>query len=765
MNQASLQTILELIEQLRLSLDRSDDAVQSTIARIEATLIQAQAQFRQTQQHLQQTKLQLQRLQFERQNLQVEQQQLRQQNEQATQQAVQRILQAEHERERLYNQLQQRIQELEGGLQFTIAERNQYRGRLAAVESSKFWQIRTQWLLLKNQLTGGKESPLWTPDLPDRATLLLESPFLEPSPEPAEESAQSATKTNHETDYDRWRNHYFPRPADYEQMAETVAVFPYKPLISVIVPVFNPPEPFLRAAIDSVIAQIYPNWELCLADDASTAPHVQAVLKEYAAQDGRIKATFRAEQGHIAQCSNSALELTAGEFVALLDHDDLLTPDALYAVVLLLNQHPEADFIYSDEDKIDEQGHFSHPAFKPDWVPDSFLCRMYTCHLAVYRRAILNQIDGFRLGYEGSQDYDLVLRFTEQTSQIFHIPKILYHWRIHPASIAESSAAKPYAYTAAKQALEDALVRRGEPGQVIDVPNHPGHYIIRYQISDYKRVSIIIPTRDLGEMLDHCLNSIFLQSTYPNYEVIVVDNGSIEPATQIILEKWQIQEPDRFRFYSLDIPFNYSAINNFAVTKAQGEFLLFLNNDTAVITPDWITAMVEQAQRASIGAVGARLLYPDHTIQHAGIVLGIAAATGHSHKHFAADAFGYLGQIVSVCNYAAVTGACLMCRTEAFKAVRGFEEALAVSYNDIDLCLKFLEKGFQNVYLPHVQLYHYESKSRGQDITPEKQARFFAETDWMRQRWADWMKRDPYYSPNLTIQHQDYRLREPMGGH
>jgi glycosyltransferase involved in cell wall biosynthesis len=651
---------------------------------------------------------------------------------------------------RQVRQLQQNLQPLQSQLQQTErekqlaeAERDQYKGRLQAIETSKFWQLRNRWIRLKNQLLGRQDALDWQPELP-------ELPPIEPPPPIPEESP-----------YDRWQRYYAPRSADYQRMAETVSILPYKPVISVIVPVYNTPAVFLQEAIESVLHQIYPHWELCLADDASTEPQVQTILQDYAARDARIKVMQRSENGHIARCSNSALELATGEYIALLDHDDLLTPDALYEVVLLLNRHSEADLIYSDEDKLDEQGHLKNPAFKPDWAPDSFLCRMYTCHLGVYRRAIVQQIGGFRPGYEGSQDYDLVLRFTEQTDRIFHIPKILYHWRIHPDSIAQSAAAKPYAYDASQRALAEALVRRGEPGQVLPIPQHPGHYLIRYQITHPQLVSVIIPTRDLGEMLDACLNSIFSQTTYPAYEVIVIDNGSIEPETQTILQKWQNLQPDRFRYYSLDIPFNYSKINNFAVTKAQGEYFLFLNNDVTIITPDWITAMVEQAQRSSIGAVGAKLLYPDQTIQHAGVVLGIAASTGHGHKHHPADAFGYMGQIVSICNYSAVTGACLMCRREVFEAVGGFEEQLAVSYNDIDLCLKFRERGLHNVYLPHVQLYHYESKSRGQDVSPEKQARFFRETDWMQQRWATWMQRDPYYNPNLTRKHQDYRILDP----
>ena len=310
--------------------------------------------------------------------------------------------------------------------------------------------------------------------------------------------------------------------------------------------------------------------------------------------------------GHISHASNSALEIATGEYVALLDHDDLLAPHALAEVVKLLNKHPEADFIYSDEDKIDEQNFHSDPAFKQDWCPDSFLSKMYTCHLGVYRHAILKQISGFRAGFEGSQDYDLVLRFTEQTvpERIFHIPNILYHWRIHMLSTAAYSDAKPYAYIAGQKAISEAIARRGEPGEVIRKENYPGVYTVRYEITTHKLVSIIIPTKDLADTLNLCLDSIFTESTYPNYEVIVIDNGSVEHQTAECLEYWQQQQPERFKYCAYDIPFNYSQLNNYGAAQAEGDFLLFLNNDTKVITPDWIEAMVEQAQRQSIGAVG-----------------------------------------------------------------------------------------------------------------------------------------------------------------
>jgi GT2 family glycosyltransferase len=563
----------------------------------------------------------------------------------------------------------------------------------------------------------------------------------------------------HQEQYARWLSKNFPREADLKKMAETVEIFPYKPVISIIMPVFNPPEQFLRAAIASVLEQVYPNWELCIADDASTKPDVKSVLEEYAHKDARIKVVFRTENGHISQASNSALELATGEFISLLDHDDCLTPDALYEVALLLNRHPEADMIYSDEDKIDQQNRLKDPFFKPEWCPDSFLSRMYTCHLGTYRRSLVEQIGGFRVGYEGSQDYDLVLRLTEKTSNIFHIPKILYHWRIHPESTAAGVAGvKSYAQLAAEKAIAEALARRNEPGKVTGIPEFPGNYSVRYEISNYKRVSIIIPTRNLGTILNKCLESIFQKSTYPDYEVIVIDNGSTEAKTLSIISQWLEQQPERFKCYPLDIPFNYSQLNNYAASKAEGDYLLFLNNDTEVVTPDWIEAMVEQAQRASIGAVGALLLYPDNSIQHAGVVLGLGGVAAHSHRYFPATTPGYVCQVKTINNYSAITGACLMCRREIFAEIGGFDETLAVAYNDIDLCLEMSNLGYRNVYLPHVVLYHYESKSRGYEDTPEKITRLHKEADYLLSKWQKIVENDPCYSPNLTRDREDYSI-------
>ena len=556
--------------------------------------------------------------------------------------------------------------------------------------------------------------------------------------------------------YQQWLNKNYPRKADLHQMAETLSIFHHKPVISAIVPVFNPTERFLREAIESVLQQIYPYWELCIADDASSKPHVREILQEYLARDKRIKVAFRSENGHISRASNTALELATGEFIALLDHDDVLTPDAFYEAVLLLNRFPDADMIYSDEDKIQEDGQLREPFFKPDWCPDSFLSRMYTAHLGIYRRSLIDKIGGFRVGYEGSQDYDLVLRLTEETDKIFHIPKILYHWRIHDNSTASNLANKNYATDAAKKAISEALSRRKESATVLPAPG--GYHLVRYDIQDFKLVSIIVPTKDLGDTLDNCLKSIFEKTRYPHYEIVLIDNGSTEARALEVIDQWRIREPNRFKCEPLNIPFNYSKLNNYAVKHSNGDYLLFLNNDTEVLREDWIDAMVEQAQRPCIGAVGGLLLYPDDTIQHAGVIAGIGDVAGHSHKYYSASANGYFGQIQTINNYSAITAACLMCRRDVFEAIGGFEEELTVAFNDVDFCFKIVEKGYRNIYLPYVVLYHYESKSRGYEDTVEKLLRANSEIKYMQQKWKSRIERDPCYNPNLTGKTEDYGI-------
>jgi O-antigen biosynthesis protein len=623
------------------------------------------------------------------------------------------------------------------------------------MESSKFWQLKCQWSKFR------QKSRIIDANLTKKIRSKLKNKITRISSKLSYYAALINNEPNVSNDiqYQRWLRKHYPRPQDFDIIKTQTLALAYQPLISIIVPVYNPEQKFLEEAIASVIEQIYPHWELCLVDDCSSKPYVKSILESYCQKDQRIKVVYHQQNQHICRASNSALEIATGEYVALMDHDDRLAPHALSEIVKLLNQNPEADFIYSDEDKIDTKNIHQDPFFKPDWCPDSMLSRMYTCHLGVYRRSLMQELGGFRVGFEGSQDYDLVLRLTEKTNHIFHLPQVLYHWRIHPQSTSASLDAKPYAALAAQKAIQEAITRRQEPGKVLMKPNFAGVYTVRYDIPDCKLVSIIIPTKDLADTLDTCLKSIFSQTTYPNYEVIVIDNGSVEPKTSQCLKYWQEQEPQRFRSYDYDIPFNYSQINNYAVEQAQGDYLLFLNNDTEVNTPDWIEAMVEQSQRKSIGAVGSLLLYPDNTVQHAGVIMGLGGVAGHSHNHFPASAPGYLSQLVSINNYSAVTAACLMCRREVFESVGGFESQLAIAFNDVDFCLKLLSSGYRNVYLPHVVLYHYESKSRGSEDTLLKQARFAQEVDYMQQKWSQICDRDPCYNPNLSKNHADYRLK------
>lgn len=746
--------ISKLIELHELNLDNSKHHVDN----IESQLLQAHSELERSQSQIHQTQSALERSQSELHQTQSE-----------LEHSQSELQQAQSELDRAHSEFQKTRSELERS--HSKLERSQ--NIIAAMETSKFWKLRIAWFWFKRTIGVQIDSEFYSrkSSLTSRPLAILkikglryvlskvaEKNYLKLNDllvkDDNNHSLLKISSIDHT--YNKWLDKNYPKEADLLEMAETQKIFSYQPVISVVMPVFNPPEQFLRQAIESVINQIYPYWELCIADDASTHPYVNSVLQEYAAKDSRIKVTLRKENGHISRASNSAIDLATGEFITLLDHDDLLTPDALYEVALLLNQHPQADMIYSDEDKLEKDGSLKEPFFKPDWCPDSFLSRMYTCHLGTYRRSLVNQIGGFRVGYEGSQDYDLVLRLTEQTENIFHIPKILYHWRVHLNSTAKSLAVKNYATDAAQRAISDALQRRNEPGQVISVCD--GCYIVRYDIKDFKRVSIIIPTKNLGKILDKCLSSIFEKTEYPNYEVLVIDNGSNESETLEILDKWKIKEPNRFSCEVLNIDFNYSKINNYAANLCKGDYLLFLNNDTEVVTHDWVDAMVEQSQRSSIGAVGALLLYPDNTIQHAGVV-PVGGIAGHSHKYYHADSYGYFNQIQSINNYSALTGACLMCRREVFEAVGGFEEELAVAFNDIDLCFKIFKAGYNNVYLPHVVLYHYESKSRGAENTSERQSRFNQEIEYMQNQWKEILEHDPCYSLNLTRKSEDFSVK------
>lgn len=560
-------------------------------------------------------------------------------------------------------------------------------------------------------------------------------------------------------EYSAWLEKRLLQNTDIDWLPEIIDTLGYQPLISIVVAVENIPESYLVEMLESVLLQIYSYWELCLVGAALIQPQIKEILEDYKTQDYRIKLISREDAEGTAAMTNEALTVATGDFVAFMRAGDHLAPNTLSEVVEFLNLHPEADLVYTDEDQVNDAGQYFAPHFKPNCCPDSLLSRMYSGDLAVYRRDLIQDLGGLQPGYGEAANYDLILRFTEKTANIFHLPQILYHKRKIATEVIASWAQISYIQDY-KKAIADALIRRQEPGKVIEHPEIPGIYTVRYQITDYKLVSIIIPTKNLGKVLDQCLKSIFTHSTYPNYEVIIIDNGTEEPESVEILSQWQAKEPHRCFVHRLDIPFNYSKLNNFGVEQTKGDYLLFLNNDIEVITEDWIEGMVEQAQRASIGAVGAMLLYPDHKIQHGGVILGIRGVASHSHKNFVYGEPGYTNQLISTNNYSAVTAACLMCRKEVFTQVNGFDETLPVTFNDVDFCLKIRHQDYHNVWLPHVVLYHHESQSRGADKTPEEKARFRQEVAQMETRWGALIAQDPCYNINLTRTAEDYSLSE-----
>ncbi|TPJ68445.1 glycosyltransferase family 2 protein [Mesorhizobium sp. B2-7-1] len=532
-----------------------------------------------------------------------------------------------------------------------------------------------------------------------------------------------------------------------------------KPLISVLMPVYNTPEKLLREAIESVVAQIYENWELCIADDCSTKPHVRRVLNEYAKRDPRIKIVMRDENGHISRASNSALELVTGEWVALLDHDDVLRPHALAEVALEIDRHPDAGLIYSDEDKIDSEGRRYDPCFKPDFSRELFRSQNYLNHLTIHRAENIRAVGGWRPGFEGSQDYDLNLRIFERigSEKIRHIPKVLYHWRAVEGSTALDGSQKNYAYTAGLRALEEHVERMNVPAAAEEAPGAPCYRLRFFVPEPQPLVSLIIPTRDKVELLRGCVGSILEKTSYGNYEILIVDNGSVEEETLAYFS--ELEKAKNVRVLRYDKPFNYSAINNFAVGEAKGSIIGLVNNDIEVISPDWLTEMVSWAIQPDVGCVGAKLYYANDTIQHGGVIVGLGGVACHSHKDFPRDHPGYFFRLKVLQNLSAVTAACLLIRKSVFEEVDGLNEIdLTVAFNDVDLCLKVREAGYSNVWTPYAELYHLESVSRGVEDAPEKIARFNSEIAYMQKRWKKVIERDPFYSPNLTKGREDFSL-------
>jgi GT2 family glycosyltransferase len=533
--------------------------------------------------------------------------------------------------------------------------------------------------------------------------------------------------------------------------------FKYEPKISIITPAYNTPEQFLIDMIESVLEQTYSNWELCIADGNSNENYVKELLQSYANKDKRIKIKLLTENKGIAGNSNEALSLATGDFITLLDHDDTLTPFALFEIVKVINDH-SVDFIYSDEDKITEDGKRRFDRhFKPDWSQDTLRSYNYPIHVSVFRKEIIEQIGGFREGFEGSQDYDLILRATEKAKKIIHIPQVLYHWRSSINSTAGHIKAKLYACDSAKKALEEHLKRTGLKGEVKD-GLCLSTYQITYDITKNPKISIIIPNKDHYKDLDKCINSIINKSSYRNFEIIIVENGSKEENTFKFYK--ELKERENVKIIEWNKSFNYAAINNFAVNHSEGEILLFLNNDMEIINPDWLERMLEHVIRKEIGAAGAKLYYPDNTIQHGGVIIGIQGAAGHAHKNFNRNNSGYFARLMIIQNLSAVTAACLMMRKEVFREIEGFDERYTVAFNDVDLCLKLREKNYLIIWTPYAELYHYESETRGLEDTPEKQERAKKEVDLLKLKWKGiFEKGDPYYNPNLTLDKEDFSLK------
>lgn len=534
----------------------------------------------------------------------------------------------------------------------------------------------------------------------------------------------------------------------------------YTPLISIITPTYNTDVKYLKKMFESVLAQTYTHWELCIADDASSDKNTLNLIRKYEREHANIKVIYRKTNGHISEASNSALSIATGKYLAFLDHDDTLAPNALYEMVKKLNTDPKLKLIYSDEDKIDENDNRTNPHFKSGWNPDMFFSQNYICHLTFIKKDVVDAIGGFRKGYEGSQDYDLLLRALNHISyeEIDRVEKVLYHWRAIKGSTAYGTGEKEYAHMAGLKALQDYFAKK-DKNIIVEDGLLPNTYKVNYPLpaAGYPLASIIIPTRNGHGILTKCIESIQAKTLYPNYEIIVVDNETTCKKTLSYFEK--IKTYQNLTILEYHKPFNYSAINNYAAKHAKGEVIVLMNNDVEVISQGWLTEMMQHAIREEIGAVGAKLYYSNDTIQHAGVVLGIGGVAGHSHKYFPKNIHGYFSRINIIQNYSAVTAACLAVRKKLYEEVGGLEEEhLKVAFNDVDFCLKLLEKGYRNLWTPYVELYHHESISRGRDESEEKRERFMSEVTHMKNKWKSKLEADILYNRNLTNKHENFGL-------
>jgi glycosyltransferase involved in cell wall biosynthesis len=576
--------------------------------------------------------------------------------------------------------------------------------------------------------------------------------------------AHNALTSDDEAEYSAWVKLYDTlSPSDTAAISERVQHLRWRPLLSVVMPVYNPRPKYLRQALDSLVHQLYPDWELCIADDASTDPEIKTVLDEYAQADKRIKIAYRRQNGHVCAASNTAMQLASGEYLVLMDHDDLLPAHALYMVADELNRHPDADLIYTDEDKIDDENRRHDPHFKTDWNRELFYSQNIIAHMAVYRTSLMREIDGFRVGYEGSQDYDLALRFIRRTqpSRVRHIPHVLYHWRIFPGVTSLSSDNPQKSVDTARRALEEYFSEAEPSAAVVPYEKFPSWWRIKRSLPEpLPRVSLIVPTRDRVDLLKVAIDGLLRATEYDDLELIVADNESVERETLSYLD--ELRDDPRVRVTRVEGPFNFSRVNNHAAKIATGSILGFINNDVKVIHADWLQELVIQISQRNVGAVGAKLHYANDTIQHAGVILGLYGVAAHGHRHFPRDSIGYFGRPVLVQNISAVTAACMLVRRDVFDGVQGYNESsLAVGYNDVDLCLKIRKAGYDIVFTPFAELYHLESQSRGENLSPQQLERETRDRAYMLEHWGEVIQRDPFYNPNLTVDTEDFGLAFP----
>lgn len=559
-------------------------------------------------------------------------------------------------------------------------------------------------------------------------------------------------------DYIEWFDKHKATEEQLDRQRKISKDFKYRPLISILLPTYNTNPTYLRSCIDSVLSQSYDNWELCISDDNSTSEQTKDVIKEYVEKYDNVIVTFRKENGHISKSSNTALSIAKGDYISLLDHDDILPPNALFEVVNAINKNPEVDLIYTDEDKIDHEGNHIEPFFKPDWSPDFMnSCNMIT-HFATMKANIIRGVNGFTVGTHGAQDWDLFLKIAAKTNNIYHIPKILYHWRKSETSTAMNADSKPYAYINQKNVLRSSVRQRKE-NAYIDSHVALGFWRKKYVIPTNPLVSIIIPTKNNFKYIKKCIESIIENTTYPYFEIIIVDTGSTDSQVNNFYGKL-INDNENIQIVKYKKKFNFSDACNYGADNSNGEYLLFLNNDTEVITHDWIQSLLEHAQRPEVGMVGPKLIFEDKTIQHAGIVLSERDIAFHPFygQDERVDIFTYI-YTANIRNVSAVTAACSMVSRKKFDEAGGFDPKLRVTYNDVDLNLKLRKKGYYNLYTPYAELFHYESKSVGRINTSERDSTELQEAqNEMRKRWGNYLKRDPFYNDNFEQFGPGYRL-------